>query len=179
MNAKLESFINQKKEELKETELKQKEEHLVSIGLIDKYIEDIIYIDEWDATKDCVWDATKQMYYKKIQRPIPIQVTDEEYQELLKYVPIRQDTNNSKNKDNVDKVSEYSITIKTISNILFVLNLIIGIIGLIMLINSDDFIEGITSAIILVYALFGALYTPIISGFANIVAFAEKSINFK
>ena len=48
-----------------------------------------------------------------------------------------------------------------------------------MLFNSDDFVTGITSAIIFVYALFGALYTPIISGFANIVAFAEKSINLK
>lgn len=179
MNAKLESFINQRKEELKEKELKQKEEYLISIGLIDKYTERIAYLDEWDGTEYCIWDNEKQMYCKKEQIPVPIQVTDEEYQELLKYAPIHKDANNNKGEDNVEKVTKYSKTIKTISDILFVVNLIVGIIGLIMLFNSDDFVTGITSAIIFVYALFGALYTPIISGFANIVAFAEKSINLK
>lgn len=167
MNAKLEEFIKLKKEE-----------HLVSIGLIDGYKEDIVYLDYWDrdVESNCVWDDAKQKYRKKIQRPIPIQVTDEEYQELLKYAPIHQDANNNKNEDNVEKVTEYSKTIKTISNILFVVNLIVGIIGLIMLFNEDYAIVGI---IMFVYALFGALFTPIISGFANIVAIAEKSINLK
>ncbi len=168
MNAKLESFINQKRTE-----------HLISLGLVDesKPIKKRKYTDVYQAGYHL--DNVKNLYYTEVTEYEPIDITNEEYQELLKYAPIHKDANNNKGEDNVEKVTEYSNTIKTISNILFVVNLIVGIIGLIMLFNSDDFVTGITSAIIFVYALFGALYTPIISGFANIVAFAEKNINLK
>lgn len=89
MNAKVEEFINKKKDELREKELIKREKHLISLGLIDenKTKRGIVYLDKWDGTKDCKFDKDKNKYYKESYVPIAVEITDEEYQEILKYAP--------------------------------------------------------------------------------------------
>ena len=60
MNAKVEEFINKMKEEQKLKELKQREEHLISLGLLDesKSTIKIEYRDYWESGFD-KWDEEK------------------------------------------------------------------------------------------------------------------------
>ena len=68
MNAKVQEFINKKKSELQEKEIKQRNEHLISLGLVDesKSVEGVVYFDVWDGSKDVKWDEEKQKYSKRL-----------------------------------------------------------------------------------------------------------------
>ena len=68
MNAKVEEFINKMKEEQKLKELKQREEHLISLGLLDesKSTIKIEYRDYWESGFD-KWDEEKGKYVLGIE----------------------------------------------------------------------------------------------------------------
>ena len=127
MNAKVEEFIKKMEEELKAKELKLREEHLISLGLLDenKTTKGRVYLDNWDGTKDCKFDNEKNKYYKEDYIPAPLEVTDEEYQEILKYAPItKKETNDVKNSGG----TAWANAIKVIANILLAINIIGGFI---------------------------------------------------
>ena len=168
MNAKVEEFINKMKEEQKLKELKQKEEHLISLGLLDesKSTIKIEYRDYWESGFD-KWDEEKGKYYKETKVLIPIDVSDEEYQEILRYAPI---VEKKQEKEEEDKVTSWAKTIKIFADILFVLNIIAGLI-LCFAMDSDYVWIPIVAA--LSYCIF---YYPIIAGFSKIVAVAEKNL---
>ena len=88
MNAKVEEFIKNKKNE-----------HLLSLGLVDEsktiikkeYIGDIFI-------HGAKYDPDKRLYYISKEINGPIEITDEEYLEILKYAPIvekKEDTPNN------------------------------------------------------------------------------------
>lgn len=172
MNAKVEEFLKIKKDELKKKELEQKNAHLISLGLIDesKSRNGIVYLDGWDGTQECKWDAEKQQYYKGAKVSSPIDVTDEEYQEILKYAPINGGTKTPKESE-----TTWANAIKIIANILLALNIIGGIILSIVLSNSyktDDF-AWIPIVSALTYCI---LWYPLIVGFSKVVKVAEKTL---
>lgn len=172
MNVKVQEFINKKKSELQEKEIKQRNEHLISLGLVDesKSVEGVVYFDVWDGSKDVKWDEEKQKYSKRTYIPAPIEVTDEEYDEILKYAPIDK-------KDEVKKEVEttWANAIKVIANILLVLNIIGGII-LCMVLSSDYSTEDIAWIPIVSALTYCILWYPLIVGFSKIVKVAEKNL---
>lgn len=172
MNAKVQEFINKKKSELQEKKIKQRNEHLISLGLVDesKSVEGVVYFDVWDGSKDVKWDEEKQKYSKRTYIPAPIEVTDEEYDEILKYAPIDK-------KDEVKKEVEttWANAIKVIANILLVLNIIGGII-LCMVLSSDYSTEDIAWIPIVSALTYCILWYPLIVGFSKIVKVAEKNL---
>ncbi len=163
MNAKVEEFINKMKKEQKEEELRQKEAFLISIGLVDetKKIEVIEYCD-YDGP-DCKWDKEEGKHFKIKEEYAPIEVTDEEYQELLKYVSIeKQEEINGTSK--IKKT--WSNTISLIANIFLVISIIVGL----LLINEYGWVSIVLA---LIYCV---LWYPLIIGFSIIVAVAEKQL---
>ena len=95
MNPKVEEFIRKAKEQRVIEEKKERDALLISLGLVDdtKTIE----IVEYSATRDeehKFIDPQKKMFYKKDIFPAPIDVTDEEYNEILKYIPNGNISNN-------------------------------------------------------------------------------------
>lgn len=172
MNVKVQEFINKKKSELQEKKIKQRNEHLISLGLVDesKSVEGVVYFDVWDGSKDVKWDEEKQKYSKRTYIPTPIEVTDEEYDEILKYAPIDK-------KDEVKKEVEttWANAIKVIANILLVLNIIGGII-LCMVLSSDYSTEDIAWIPIVSALTYCILWYPLIVGFSKIVKVAEKNL---
>ncbi|MBQ8695592.1 MAG: hypothetical protein IJ513_08130 [Bacteroidaceae bacterium] len=163
MNKQVEDFINKMKEEQKGEDLKQREEHLISLGLIDeeKTKRGIVYLDNWDGTKDCKFDNEKNKYYKESFVPAAIEITDEEYQEILKYAPIdKTETHEEKTK------TKWANIIKTTSNVFLVLIIICG------LISAFEF-GPVTLIYVIIYAM---LYYPMAMGFAKIVESAEKKL---
>lgn len=96
MNTKVQEFIDKRKKEEKEKELKQREELLISLGLIDesKTKREREYDEHY--FKGAKFDEGKNMYYTENIEYHTIEVTDEEFEEILKYAPVE-------NKDKKDK----------------------------------------------------------------------------
>ena len=165
MNPKVEEFINKMKEEQE----KQKKEHLISLGLIDesKSIEAIEYYDVWDGTNECKWIPNEQKYRKIVQRYGALDVTDEEYKEILKYAPINktQMSEDAKSKKKFAPQIKWSNVICAISIIIAIVSIIIGIIYACV---EDSFMAIIWVVIYL------AVYVPYAIGFARIVEAVEK-----
>ena len=165
MNAIIEEFISKKQKEQREKELKQREEHLISLGLLDpqESVERVTYFDVWDHTKDCKWDEEKQKYCKVTKQSAAIEVTDEEYQEILKYAPII-----SMNPEKADKHHAKTVWADTINTIAIVF-LILNIIGGVILAISYGWIAVVVAVIL-------CLHYPLIVGFSKVVAAAEKNL---
>lgn len=131
MNPKVEELISRKKEEIKNQTLKKRRQHLIKLGLVsDERI--IQYQDNWDNSPECKWDREKNKYYKEIAAPI--EVTDEEYEEICRYFP----------EDNVPVENEtYGAenTLNTMATIILVI--------------------GLLSAFVLIFLIFGGVLPPI------------------
>ena len=95
MNPKVEEFIRKAKEQRVIEEKKERDALLISLGLVDET--KTIEIVEYSATRDeehKFIDPQKKMFYKKDIFPAPIDVSDEEYNEILKYMPNGNISNN-------------------------------------------------------------------------------------
>ena len=182
MNAKVQEFIDKMKEEEKERELRHKEEekklrdkHLISLGLVDKEksTQTIEYSTNWKNGFD-EWDADKKKYYRKVEVNSPIEVTDEEYQEILKYAQLIE-KEKEPTKDVERKDTTWADRINVIAKILLPLNIIGGIILCIIFASdsSADVFAWIPIVSALTYCIF---WYPIIVGFSKIVKVAEKNL---
>lgn len=80
MNEVVEEYLEKKQKEIKKQREKAKEEKLVELGLYERIYEGQEGYDPQKA--NYCWDDEKQQgtYYNKV----PIEVTDEEYEEILK-----------------------------------------------------------------------------------------------
>ncbi len=173
MNIKIQEFIDRKKEEKKASELKKRDEHLISLGLVDESRSTcgIKYLDNWNGSKECQWDDKKGKYYIKTEVPAAIEVTDEEYEEILKY--------SSPTTENVKMElpkTKWSKTIEITAFICLIAGVAFGIFGIATAKsyspNYDTVIAESISTIIYVCISF-----PLIMGFSKIVAAAEKYLH--
>ena len=81
MDAKVQEFINKMKEE----EKKQRDDKLISLGLTDENKKTVIreYLNY--KRYDAKYDETKKQHYIEKEVESPIEVTEDEYQEILIY----------------------------------------------------------------------------------------------
>ena len=159
MNEKVQEFIKRMKEEQE----KQKNKHLITLGLIDesKTTEKREYLDNFIAGAKL--DGAKNQYYIETKEYAPIEVTDEEYEEILKYAPIEEEKNE---KTKVGKKTTWGNAINTTANIYLVLN----IIGALILAIEFGWIPIVVA---LTYCI---LWYPIIVGISKVVKVAEKTL---
>ena len=173
MNAQLEAFINEKKAEQK----RKRDEHLISLGLVDesKTIKEKTYFSY--NLEGCKRDNTG--FYKEMIKYTPIDITDEEYEELLKYSPIttsttQQDKNNKllvkeEKKDEPKKQSKkWSSWIDKIAILSFIASIISIIAGIALCGDGEE-----SGMILVIAGISGCLYFPMIKGFAKMVEAAE------
>ena len=171
MNAKVQEFINK----MKEKEMEQRNETLISLGLIDES-QTITNrrtkgIDSF--TPNSQYDKEKNQYYVETKEYTAIEVTDEEYKEILKYVPFAE--KNIDDKEVKEIATTWASAIKTIANILLAVNIIGGFILWIVL--ADDYDTKDFAWVPIVSALsYCILYYPLIVGFSKIVAVAERKL---
>ena len=162
MNPKVEELISKKKEEIKEQQLKKREKHLISLGLT-KDETQIQYLDYYTNSPDCKWDAEKKKYYIGVASALD--VTDEEYAEICKYFPEKEnptDNNESFGAEN---------TLKTIAGII----LGIGLISTFVLVTLV--ISGVLPLIAILYAVI--LCMSILGSWAILRCIANISITLK
>lgn len=159
MNVKVQEFIMKMKEE----EENQKKKHLIALGLIDenKTTEKREYLDNFVAGAKL--DGAKNQYYIETKEYAPIEVTEEEYQEILKYAPIEEQINE---KVKIGKKTTWGNAINITANIYLVLN----IIGAFILAIEFGWIPIVVA---LTYCI---LWYPIIVGISKVVKVAEKTL---
>ena len=168
MNEKVKNFIEKMKEEQqikalksKENELKERNAHLISLGLVET-TEGFVYLDDWDGSKNCKWDEEKQKYYKIGETHAAIDVTDEEYQEILKYAPL-----SKKSSDEQPKKTRLSSVIVATTFIFILLNIVGGLILSIELKWALPIILVLTNCLLLF---------QLIIGYSRIVEYIEKKL---
>lgn len=164
MNEKVKEFIDK----MKEAEKVEKEELLITLGLAEPAV-----VRKYSANRDFIYDKyddEKKLYYVDVESLVPIEVTDEEYSEILKYVPMfKARIGNAQTKE-----AESSIA-KVISVMVNIIT-IICIFGGLLLFNVVDYNLRWLPICVLVS---GIIYYPFLKGFAKIVAAAEKSLKEK
>nr|WP_296078458.1 hypothetical protein [uncultured Ruminococcus sp.] len=119
MNKIVQEFINKKKAEIENNKNKEKRELLMDLGICEKeYSQSSAWSEEYP---DYEYDQeTKEgRYFKKI----PINVTDEEYEEILKYC---------KQSDNTTPVNKENKVAKVLTGIAYAIFIIGAILGFAM-----------------------------------------------
>ncbi len=158
MNVKVEEFLNLKKDE----EKKRRDEHLVSLGLVDesKTVRMRKYSRFWSEEYE-QYDGDKDMYFCEKNVHAPLEVTDEEYKEILKYAP----QISEKTKMKPASGFKWGNVIKVIA----IISLFLGLIAnLFMFVVGFDLWECVGNIIIIF------LFFPFVMGFSRIVSAAEK-----
>ena len=175
MNPKVQALIDQKR---KEEDIKRdqkskddgfmKEQYLLSLGLIDedKSSYKKIYKDEYED--GCLWDEDKEQWYKEESDIVLLDISDEEYQTLLKYYPPTDYLVNFKPKDKTTSELTYSEIITVTAKIF----LIVTIVGCLILAFIVD--DSVWVGVIIILGIINTLYYPLIIGFSKIIAAAEK-----
>ena len=114
MNEKLKEFLDAKKDAEKKKYQEEKQKTLIELGLFEKvYSPDNNYSDEFSSSE---WDSANSTskYYKKV----PIEITDEEYQEVKKY---------SKGDVLVQNNNPIATTLRVIAVLVYIVGFISGI----------------------------------------------------
>ena len=170
MNAKVEEFLNLKKAE----EKKRRDEHLVSLGLVDesKTVRGRKYSRFWSEEYE-QYDGDKDMYFCEKEVYAPLEVTDEEYCEILKYAP------ENVVKCDVEKTSgtNWGGVIKVMAYIY----LIVGVIANLFLLSGIDKQAELAreaaeqaQAECIIGLIFIIISFPFVMGLSRIVSAAEK-----
>lgn len=103
MNEQVLKLIEKQKESLKKEKQEAKEKHLIALGLVKDVANsegERKYVDEKEVHAGNVsqysWDRKVEKYYLKGVSVVPIDVTDEEYEEICRYFPPQQKLTNKK-----------------------------------------------------------------------------------
>lgn len=115
MNEKLKDFLDAKKDAEKKRYEEEKQKTLIELGLYEKvYSPDNNYSEEFSSSE---WDSANltNKYYKKV----PVEITDEEYQEVKKY---------SKGDVLVQNNNPIATTLRVIAVLVYIVGFIGGIV---------------------------------------------------
>ncbi len=176
MNPKLKEFLNNKRTE----ELIKRNEHLISLGLIDetKTIKKRTYHPNREYGFN-LYDQEKKMFYREDVFYSAIEVTDEEYEQILKYAPIEKKVPNNKTTETDNETTEtavWSKRIRLVVNIILVIALAIGLISSLFIVaeyglNKYSFSLLLPFVFLIIFAL---IELPFVFGYSKIVEAAEK-----
>ena len=142
MDAKVKDFLDKAKAKERAAYEEERDKLLISLGLTtDKPYIEYSEFKEYQSDK---WDKETKMYYREI--PVPVKVTDEEYEEIKKYT-----------KKEADDSIELDDTAESILGVLNTIFLILGIAATIFIIykgftSSRAFGDYILEAIIVLVA---------------------------
>ncbi|MBP1645869.1 MAG: hypothetical protein H6Q16_1444 [Bacteroidetes bacterium] len=98
MNPKVQELLDKKIGEIQKKNLKLRNEHLINLGLIDESKIERKYLDSYKS--DSTYDPEKKKYF--FEKHFALDVSDEEYEEICKYYPI-------KDKESYNKYSELKL----------------------------------------------------------------------
>ena len=171
-------YIKTMEEKHKKEELEIRNKILIHLGVVDKEKSYREYLPYY-VNKECKWDDEVCKYY--IEKPVPLEVSDEEYQKILKYAEAEVELEEEKPK----KSTKWGSAIEVIAWIV----LIVGIISNLVFMFTVEKPAGMTYSLEyklaedavateqwgyftnIIYIVFSF---PFLIGFAKLVAAAEK-----
>lgn len=119
MNSKVQELIDSKRQRLISAKKQERDNFLISLGLIDEektMRKEFVHYDPQFSSRK--FDEVKKVYYQEV--PAPLSITDEEYEELLRYFP--------KEKEEPDESTSEEVTLNIIAVITLILGLICSVI---------------------------------------------------
>lgn len=158
MNKIVQEFIDKKKAEIENNKNKEKRKLLMDLGICEKeYSQSSAWSEEYpdyeydQETKEC-------RYFKKI----PINVTDEEYEEILKYC---------KQSDNTTPVNKENKVAKVLTGIAYAIFIIGAILGFVMGYTKDILDDTYSFSFAIAIAWWGVSFIGgmFMLGFAEII----------
>lgn len=166
MNKVVEKFIEKQKAELEAKNNLKKEKLLIDLGIYDKeYSDNTAWSEEYPKYE---YDQnTQEAKYYKI---VPIQVTDEEYAEILKYSNLNkeEETDKSNNKNTISQV------FTGIAWAIFILGFILGFaMGYQQIEYSDKF----KFSVALIYWCISFVSGMVMLGFSEIIKLLNELKN--
>lgn len=149
MNAKVKEFLDGAKAKEREEFEKRRDEHLISLGLLDDESETVRVYSNYRDDLYFYWDEEKKMYYYEGKQPI--KVTDEEYEEIIKY----------SKKDVVDETKLKNSAEKFLG-----------------VINQINLAFGIIAAVVLIFVALSVYHNQVIYVLASIVILFTSLISW-
>ena len=134
MNEKISNFINEQKRI-------QKEKHLISLGLVEAEMTKVYAPITWSDSESVSYGYNQQDengWYKMAESPIPIDVTDEEYNELCKVCPPKAYYPDEKTDKVSTKGGSAEMTLSFFAWFQLVLGIIAAIILIIMSVDNES-----------------------------------------
>lgn len=158
MNKIVQEFIDKKKAEIENNKNKEKRKLLMDLGICEKeYSQSSAWSEEYP---DYEYDQeTKEgRYFKKI----PINVTDEEYEEILKYC---------KQSDNTTPVNKENKVAKVLTGIAYAIFIVGAILGFVMGYTKDILDDTYSFSFAVAIAWWGVSFIGgmFMLGFAEII----------
>lgn len=153
-------FIDIMEEKRKKKELEIKNKILIHLGLVDKEKSYREYQPHW-VDNDCKWDEECKKYYK--ENLVPLEVSDEEYQTILKYVE-------DEIEESTPKSTKWGKRVQAIAWIELISIIILSIIGL----TETDYEWWVY--LLMISLILICILPPfcILVGFSKLVSAAEK-----
>lgn len=172
MNSKVKEFLDaakaqEAKIEAEEAAVKAKERDqiLISLGLVDEERSIKVYSDFYRDGYS--WDKEEEKYYHI--SPAPIEVTDEEYAEILKYV--KTDDKNKKTVNTKNNDVEVFLMNTNAEGLLLIVSVIILLVSTILLFaNFHDILDNVIWLAMFIFSIFS---------FALILVFIKMSKNLQ
>lgn len=159
MGAKVKQFIDDAKAKERAKFEAKRDEHLIALGLIDEEKSGIEYSPTFEKGFSH-WDEEKKQYYREVK--IPVNVTDEEYAEILKYTSQTKEADIADDATLKNGAERFLGVVNTIGLIIFIL----GALGCIIL--AFDNSEGEYLLMALGVLIIGLIYWSTVKVVLNI-----------
>lgn len=127
MHEKVKLLLEQKKAEQDKMKKEEKEEFLLSLGLFDdsKPVKYFFANREIDRKE---YELDKEKGYPVTKTGSPIEVSDEEFEEILKFFPKAEDNKPTNTEILLEKIERHTKVVSTAVIVYIILSIIVGII---------------------------------------------------
>ncbi len=167
MNEKVKTLIEKRKAELEENKQKERDKHLISLGLIDESKNERHYISYHHASAK--YDREKRMHY------IPgsvLDISDAEYEEICKYFPPVEKT------IQIEPTSAEK-TLSVIATIILVVGILGSLISLVTLAFPDEYGNTSDSFSLMGFAISISILISTLITWSFLKVFCEMAANIR
>ena len=162
MNPKVQQFIDEAKAKERAEFEKQRDAHLIKLGLVDEEKSTIEYSKSYSEALGFVkYDAEKDMYYKGVF--VPVEVTDEEYEQIKRYTAPKVQTV----ADSDDEANSAEVFLANVNNIVRVIVIVSSILLAIFALIEGSWMLFLVGVLVLLGGLITTAAVKVLLNISN------------
>ena len=162
MNPKVKQFLDEAKAKERAEFEKQRDAHLVKLGLVDEEKSTIEYSERYSLEMGFVnYDSQKDKYYKGTV--VPVEVTDEEYEQIKRYTAPKVQTV----ADSNDEANSAEVFLANVNNIVRVIVIVSSIAIAIFALSEGMLMLLLVGVLILLGGLIVTATTKVLLNISN------------